>query len=486
MLKNMYPDWPQNNYMKKNLPRTLIIAFLLCFNWINPIFSQYHTQIELTFMHRSDIDTSKVFSVMPFPCYVQEKIIVPDISTDSISLELRYCTTCWLNTALYFGIEIHHSDTSISPKNYSFDGTTLTFPSFSHDTLNIHYYYNAEFWSYQPKDYFYSRGMCCCYETWHSPFFTGKDMVIDTLCIHMPEDCGYFINLPESRNRHRLSTDGMEVFPEQHLSLFLYDTTFYYKKQLCNRPIINAYVYRGICKKKDTFQPRYSSVFAENKIPLNITSAIQNISTLFSYTLDTIELADGKHRIRTSAWGSTFPVNQQYAFVIFDESFWKSYDWCHEVVHCYNRALPDEKDSSYNFFNESITEYLSILFSADNTKNTRKLYQWKRRKYSKTKDSYPSIFQVLQNAPTSSGQGTYGCVYIKTPYCIYRFSQRIGEDRFLSALRLFYVDRKEKGSFTFTDFEKFMLSHGIAQKDWNLFKQSLYCHTMKQIDNLYR
>jgi hypothetical protein len=53
-------------------------------------------------------------------------------------------------------------------------------------------------------------------------------------------------------------------------------------------------------------------------------------------------------------------IDKYSGFIVMDTSFWNGHYVLHEITHMYNRTLPDETDSSYSFFNESLTEYLSM------------------------------------------------------------------------------------------------------------------------------
>lgn len=479
--------------MSKRLMK--FVFFIIAFSAsIGTLYGQYHSNIHFHFMHRDEIDTSKVLSFMPFPCYVQQKIIVPAITTDTVELELPYCTMCWLNTAIYFDIQIQHSDTSISPKNYSFDGKILKFPSFSHDTLTISYWYIAENIIYNgTNSKFYTRCLFMCQETWHSTHFKHQDMIIDSIRITLPEDVGFLLKYQHAKEGNDIIINNPIELAKKTLDLFVYDTSYFYKKEISANPIINLYLFRGIKtldKDKDTDKYIYKPEITDNdelikKIPSNIDSIIINISSFFDKKIDTLEIIDGEFKISGTGYGSAFRISNNHSFFNVDESFWSSYDWCHEVTHAYNTSLPEKTDSSSYFFAESMTEFLSTYFAISDTARVRNIYNRKAKFYPKTKDTYSSIFQVTKNAPTAGGQGTYGTVYIKPPYCLYKLSQYVGETKFFDLLKQFYAYAKNKETYSFNDFEQFMLSNGIDTSTWNAFKKSLYCKKIKKIDKLF-
>ncbi len=471
--------------LSDNLFCFILVSFLLC---VTSVKAQYHTKVTLRFMERSEIDTSKVFNAMPFPCYVQQRIIVSECTDDSLELMLPNCAVCWLNTALYSNINIYHTDSSIRSNDYSFDGQTLVVPVSAHDTITITYYYNSEDIAYN-ESLFFSRCLFFCQETWHSVWFTCDGMLLDTICVHFPYNAGRLTNATSFDPNDTLFVCDRSALPKDGFALLVFDTMYYYKLKLSDTPLVQLYLFRGIERSlsdgNGMILPRSVDVEVLNKIPSNTLSVILKISDFFDFRIDTLEILDGVFSIAGSLWGSAFPVSHRRSMVLFDESFWNSYDWVHEIIHCYHTCLPDRGDSSFFFFHESMTEFLAVYFASCDSADVNRIFKSKQKMYRRTKDPFSSVFQITSNSLTSKGGGSFGAVYVKTPYCLYRLAEKVGKEEFFRLLNLFFTTVREKGEYSFVDFENFMLSNGVPADVWKNFKRSLYMKSMRKIDKLF-
>jgi hypothetical protein len=71
-----------------------------------------------------------------------------------------------------------------------------------------------------------------------------------------------------------------------------------------------------------------------------------------------------------------------------------------------------------------------------------------------------------------NGSGTNFVIYQKTPYIIYHFGKKVGQEKFISFLSEFYSIAQEKRRYFFSDFEK-IVKNKVKEEDWQSFINDL-------------
>ena len=66
-----------------------------------------------------------------------------------------------------------------------------------------------------------------------------------------------------------------------------------------------------------------------------------------------------------------------------------------------------------------------------------------------------------------------GTIYYRAPYQIHLFVEKVGIERFMTAVSTFNRLVKQGVKPEFEDFGKILQSFGVSEKDWILFSRSL-------------
>ena len=101
------------------------------------------------------------------------------------------------------------------------------------------------------------------------------------------------------------------------------------------------------------------------------------------------------------------------------------------------------------------------------------VYEEKILKYINLKQDYTSIFEIDKSEVSLDFGGTFGVTYLKTPFVINSFAKKIGENKFIDILSLFYEQVRKTKIINFQEFETVFKSNGVSDKDWDWFVENL-------------
>ncbi len=433
-----------------------------------------HSSIKMEIERYSQKDT--IFSLSIYKCRITQSIQIHKMQ-DSIQLFLDVNKFHDVFFEFFYNklkvCGIHNNDTI--NLNYKIKNYSIIVNCHDTDSLVLSYYYNPDYLLYGNEN-------ICLYfipyqNTWQSIFFTNPNLIIDKFIINYPENDTYaFINKDICKiDDFYLTKDALD-----DLSIFLLDS-FYYTQHIINKNYRVLFYLLERCVTdsivNDINDLQIKDINTTKRIPTNFFQTFSDMQIFFNKEIDVLSVIDANMDIfydkDTLRWGSCFNIDTLNSFIIMDTSFWYNNNWCHELTHVFNKKLPSMNDTSYYFFHEAMTEYLSVCFSTKNRRNIKNVFIEKYNKYQEIKDNYPSIFQVCNNELGFKGHGTYGVCYLKTPYCIYLFAQSIGQRKFLRLYSKFYHSVGNE-KYNFSDFEYFMLKHGVSLKKWNVFINNLY------------
>ena len=344
--------------------------------------------------------------------------------------------------------------------------------------IEIHYYYQPDYFMMNDQSIF-----CPYQQSWFSWYFSIPNMKINNVTVSVPEDLYFFSNLMQKKKEKKkvyLSTDNI---PERGISFFWVEKRFYEQvKTSIGTTQHNLYLFKDVVFTGDSsdHQKAYLPLQRINKSMIDmriseLNKAVQGIEKVFQkrVSFDVVEacldIGNGEAAVR---WGSEFLLSENQSFIFMDTAFWNDHCFTHEMVHAYNDILPSKTDSSYYFFNESMTEYFAIYFRY-NKQEKDSAYEAKILKYINLKQEYISVFEINKSSLGFDLGGTYGVVYLKAPFVIDRFAKRIGEDKFFEILFCFYRQIRETKTVNFFEFEKVFKSKGVSNEDWDWFVKNL-------------
>lgn len=465
-------------YLNNNIKIVFILLFL---GIVSKGFAQDaiigYSSIQLNFQQYNDKDSIK--SLYPFLCKVTQMIYKSDKELDSLTLELAAKTSfSFYNSIFYQNISVQSViNQNFSDIEYQFRNNQLSIKCDHVDTMKIEYYFQPDYFLYGNADFL--TFFVPYQSSWQSYYFTNNQLCIKNIEINIPNKVLYFMDKKKKHGSNSIDIMDSNNSVKEGLSIFLLDSQYYYRQQIGKHPFVNVYLFKGYKVLYDSILDSYHYIPINytkqitQKLPKNLMRTINKLQDFFGNSYKNLDIIDACLDInqegKTIRWGSAYPVDNQYAFVLIDTSFWHGHQWCHELVHCFNTLLPNKFDSSYYFFHESMTEYLSIYFSIDNKKERDILFKNKYKAYLQSGVSEQSIFDVTSNYTTIDKGGPYGNIYLKTPYMIHCLAQNIGEKRFIYLLAQFYSLAKTKDKINFNDFELFLLSNNLPKEIWDKF-----------------
>jgi hypothetical protein len=366
------------------------------------------------------------------------------------------------------------------PHIFAFDTLKVILPK-KDCNIEIHYYYQPDYFMFGNE---YVACLFCPYQqSWFSWYFSLPNMKINDVIISVHEQIYFFANLMRKKTDKGKIYLSTESIPENGISFFWIEKPYYeYIKTSIRSQQYNLYLLKGFTFTDDsascyTLMPPLQKVDSSviNTYISDLNKAVEGLVKIFqkNVSFDIVEalldISQGEDRIR---WGSAFPLSDSNVFIFMDTSFWSGHNCLHEIVHAYNDILPAKSDSSYYFFHESMTEYLSIYFKYNREKRDA-VYEAKILKYINLKQDYISIFEINKSEVSLDFGGTYGVTYLKTPYVINSFAKRIGEDKFIEILSLFYKQIRKTKTVNFLEFEKIFKSNGVSDEDWAWLMKNL-------------
>lgn len=173
------------------------------------------------------------------------------------------------------------------------------------------------------------------------------------------------------------------------------------------------------------------------------------------------------------AYGKALLSTDEKQAVFVDRTFWNT-SLVHELVHCYMNYNYERIAARY-FFDESLIEYFANYVYYPEPAARDRAFMDKIEYFLRLPGSDNcSIFDVQRNhVVTETGEGTMGVIYYKIPFLIHQFAKRIGEEKFVSAVRSFNRRIEQGESPQFEDFGQILLDLGVSEKDWERFRSAL-------------
>ena len=433
-----------------------------------------HSSVEVNFSKFLDEDTTEIFSFYDYCCHVTQEVIIDQHPYDSLKLELKVCNFHPLLLPFFYNnMEVYGIDNgNTMPLQFDLSTAGIAIDHKDYDTINLSFYFNPNsIMLYKYKVAFY--GMVFYQSGWQSMFFTKPGMEFDEIKVIYTNDIVMFWNRQDLQ--------------DPKINAFLINPDYYITDTLSKSPDITAYLFKGSNGWQDSisgdwydYEPDEKS-HPESRLPSNIVSVVDNLSEFFNTKITSLNYIDTYTTLadtdNEACWGEAYRVDDENWFIVIDTSFWNSYLWCHETTHCFNTKLPSRNDSSYYFFNESMTEFISIYFGTPDKNDIDSIFIKRVEKYGELPDDYPSIFQVRNSDLGLDGSGTFNVTYVKTPYCLHLLAKDVGERRFLKICKGFYKKISKMETYTYDDFEDYILRHGVSKKKWNHFMKNLYSKT---------
>lgn len=441
-----------------------------------------HSSVELKFSnYATDEDTTKVFCFYKYCCHVTQIVTIESHQSDSVKLDLEVCHYHPLFLKFFYNnMEVCGTDNGNNvPLQFTLSKAGIAIDCEGYDSITLSYYFNPSFALYgnvlvEDALVFYQSG-------WHSIFFTSPNVKIDEITLVCPDDIWMFV---DKKYEHENNRYLLQPSDNSHLNVFLMNSAYFVVDTLCDNPEITTYMFKGSRGWQDTIHGDWHDIepdeesHPESRLPSNVTSVIDNLSNFFHKSIKSLKYIDTytdvSDRDDKACWGQSYKIDDENRFIIMDTSFWNNYLWCHETTHCFNTKLPCSNDSSCIFFNESITEFVSVYLGTQNKNDIDSVFIKRVEKYGKTPNDFQSVFQVDKNILGIDGSGSFNVVYVKTPYCLHLLAKDVGEQRFLKICSGFYKHVNKMETYTFADFEKYLLKHGVSRKQWKQFMTNMY------------
>ena len=440
------------------------------------------SSVELKFTRYIDEDTTKIFSLYDYCCHVAQRVTIEKHLGDSVKLDLEVCN---FHPALlpffYNNMEVYGVDNgNKEPLQFDLSNVGVAIDNQGYDTIDISFYFNPN--SLMLYKYKMAFGGITMYQSgWHSMFFTSSNMEFDEINVICADGINMFLEGPYVHKDNRFTMHNLN---NPTINAFLINLEYYVNDTLSENPDITAFLFKGNNAWQDTitgdwhdWEPDEES-HPKSRLPSNVASVIDNLSSFFNKRVASLEYIDTYTTLvdndDESCWGAAYDIDDENWFIVMDTSFWNDYQWCHETVHCFNTKLPCRNDSSYYFFNESMTEFVSVYFGTPEKTSIDSVFIKRMEKYGKLLDGFPSIFQVENNLMGIDGSGSFYVTYVKTPYCLHLLAKDVGEHRFMEICQGFYKHINKMETYTFADFADYMLKHGVSHEQWEQFMTNLY------------
>lgn len=390
--------------------------------------------------------------------------------------DLNFALIPNMNVSAKFEGEEYHD------ANYSFDGVSIIIPEHKHPKIRVEYGYYSDL-CFRTEIGIYACGLLQYDFGWNSWYFKVEDEPIkfDKVCFATPDTAYYFVNCTSSVEPDGTIALDLEQQRYNDLSFHLAVKKWY-----------DSYVLEEGEVKCNLLLSKRDSISNENEISVPLShlpnsyiakrkeqtrQMLSSLNRIFPES-DAKDLTILEDDLRAHGgkygYGRAIHTSKGAHAVFVDRSFWDSPSLAHELVHCYLDYNYDRIADRY-FFDESLIEYFAnYVYYSDNNERD-KAFEEKITYFSNLpEDKATSIFEIQRNyVNTESGGGTWGVVYYKVPYQIHLFAKKIGEDRFIAAVRSFNLLIKQGGCPGFDDFGRILQNLGVSEDEWGQFRSSL-------------
>lgn len=417
---------------------------------------------------------------------IQQNFKFKNYLQDTIVLYLEKSDNAWLNEFYYqkiavFLIQKNKKDAV----NFIFSENCIKFVTPAKNCkIEVEYYYQPDYLLYSNSTTKVS--LTRVSSTWYSWYFTMPNIKIENIEFNLPKNKHLITSVLRKNNKNKIYLDCTKISDFYGITFLVLENPYYENFNVkIGKNNFNIFALKGTQTTSDstsfsTMYPPKDTVLSIDKYR-NYLLPTLNIEKIFNKHIS-IDIIDGDVSINdVHKMGMGYPVGINNGFVVMDTAFWNDANGLHEIIHLYNNILPDKKNTSFYFFNESITEFLCTYFSNSTNNKTDSIFIAKITKYNENNTNCESIFNVVKNEFVISNDdterkyigGTYGIVYLKTPYKLYQFAQSVGKENFIKLLSLFYKNVQKKKVCNFSDFEKIMKQNGVTNEQWNDFIKDL-------------
>jgi len=445
----------------------------------------------------SDKKTDYIFFGI-YPIEITQTLYLPAEVKDSLILQLNHFSQFYqvLGSMFYHNLNVNSEvNNQLVPLQFNFDGKELVINKIPKTKkIIIKYEYQSDFpiRNKGTNTIFFMQPQI---NEWHSWFFTCKNMKISIINYVIPDNRAYFFatNMTELSN-NKYSTHTKSIINDE-ISFYLLRKPYYDKVSLKKNTVtMNLFLNKGVhidtisdtLKKFGRIQPQNNiSDTKKHKIENYIKISLQKIISFFNYKDNfSLNIADAnlyfeEENGRKHVWGKAIECSDTSYFLAIDTSFWNTSDLIHEMIHAFNKYLPARNEKSFYFFNESMVEYLAVCFGYEDLQARDSAFNTKMQYFNKLDTTLlygkNTIWNLKSNETIIENGlgGTSPIIYFKTPYLIHAFAKSIDENRFLSILKLFYLNTQTKKKCEFSDFEKIFKQNGITDKQLSDFIKNI-------------
>lgn len=367
--------------------------------------------------------------------------------------------------------------------DFSFDGVNLTIPKNEKTHVRVAYGYYSDL-CFRIKVPLLACGLLQYDCGWNSWYFTSEksDIRFDKVCFEVPDSAELFVNCTATTDDNGFTSLDLSKQQYKDISFYLIDKKWYdiHTFDVDDVKVRLFLSLRDSIVNEDVI-PQPLSHLADTYITERKEQTRQIVTTLNRFfpdeTVREVTILEEKLRTRDEkfGFGKAVHTSDDHRHAIFiDYKFWKTSDLTHELVHAYLNYNYEQIDARY-FFDESLIEYFAnYVFYLDEHERDKAFMNKIEYFLGLPGDQSQSIFDVtLNHVNTETGEGTNGIIYYKVPFLIHQFAKKIGEEKFVAALRALNLQAKETGSLTFDGFGKILMASGVSEKDWEQFKGSI-------------
>jgi hypothetical protein len=439
------------------------------------------------------------FSFAVFPVWITETVDLSHYTQDTLTLNLENVSPFnpIMNQIFFHDLSIYKVDKQkkFLPVDFTFDGKKLFIKNIKDvKKIELKYIYQSDFFIRNaiPNTLFYLQPQI--YE-WHSFYFVAKNMKLKTVEFLVPDEQAYFFATNTNEISNGKYSTVVDKIKNNDITFYLLKKNYYDKLNFTALPInVNLFMTKGveiedtIFNKNDTIKKHL--IHPKRHINLGRNQVIHTTQMLLNKVVDIFNFDDSlclniidasltmkDYKDKEYTWGKTIESANKSSVIILDTSFWSSHSLIHEMIHVFNK-YNDNKEYGYYFFEESIVEYLAVCLWYDDLQKRDSVFTSKLNYYNDLKKMGLhdiSIFDINKNEFQlhDTFGGTSPIIYLKTPCIINEFAKSIGDNIFLSIIKKYYKNVKNKKMQKWSDFKKTFISNGISKTQLDNFEKEL-------------
>ncbi|MFR9166528.1 MAG: hypothetical protein ACLVKO_10045 [Dysgonomonas sp.] len=425
----------------------------------------------------------------PYTINIEQKVHLLDTKIDSLVLKLEYPSP--FNSILwqlfFHNMTVNEvTEAGQYPLDFSFDGECLKINTSDHTKeIIICYQFQSDYFMKMDSEQLFVFFQPQIYD-WHSWFFTYPTMKLgEVKFICNDKNTLFFANNFEKKNGNYIIKT--EELKNNNISFYLLNNDYYKtaniiqdSTQLCLHLSKGLLIDSLYSDASNLQQIKLSPANTTINIDVSkIRNSLINAEHVFNNNkFKTIDIADAwleytAEDNKKLVWGNTTKCSPNSYFILADTSLWNGQGITHEILHVFSQDENYETDSAKYFFKESLIEYMAICFYYENDEKIDSIFNQNIKLFNDLNtNAERSIFNIDSNVANRSGSGTNFIIYQKTPYIIYLFAQKIGQEKFISLLSEYYTVAQAKQRYFFSDFEKVMKKE-VEKEHWQSFIKGL-------------